>query len=137
MPSEAVLRMRIADAVREAERANANRDERAYNRARAKYEAADKWLTKLENERNERALLELESQARNGELSYGHVQRAGVPFEVLHARGWANMPDKAGLRRTGKPHTSAGKQAGEVKRHDDAAEPDRKDPEHDSGGECA
>jgi hypothetical protein len=134
MPTEAILRMRITDAVREADIANANRDQRAYDRAKAKYDLANEWLTRLEKKRNEQAICELEAKARDGKLGYGRIQKAGVPFEVLRARGWVDIPGATGMRKVDK---SAGEQAGEVERHDDTAEPDRKDAEHDSGGECA
>lgn len=88
MPSEYVLRLRMEEAVRDAHRANANRDPHAYNRAAAKYDAANAWLTKLEAERNEKVLRQLERRARNGELTYRQCANAGVPESVLLARGW-------------------------------------------------
>lgn len=130
--------MRIEDAVREAERANANRDERAYNRARHKYEQADAWLTKLEQERNMTAIEELEAKARNGELGYSTILRAGVPFEKLKARGWLDMPNKAGMWKPAQSDgQDASEQAGKVERNDDTADADREDAEHDSSGERA
>lgn len=134
MPSEAVLRMRIEDAVREAERANANHDDQAYARAAQKYYAADAWLTKLEQERNMKAIEELEAKARNGVLSYGRIYKAGIPFQAMYARGWVDLPDKSGMRKSDNP---LGAQASETQSHDDTTEPDRKDAEHSPGDERA
>lgn len=135
MTSEYVLRVRIEEAVRDADRANKNRDGVAYDRARARYEAASKWLTKLETERNEKACCELEARAKRGLLPHAQIVKSGIPLEVLGARGWAAVP--GGMRKMDSVNSSAGHQAREVDRDEHAADADGKHAEHGTGDECA
>lgn len=107
MATEHVLRLRITKAAEAAQRAVAREDTRAYEQARAAYEAADAALRVLEKERNMKAIEELEMSAtpENGEavLSYSAIVDSGVPFSVMKARGWVDMPDRAGMRLPAKP----------------------------------
>lgn len=100
MPSEYTLRLRIEQAVKDAERANANHDGVAYERARLRYEAANEWLTKLEAERNARVVDELEARAeKQGHLTYAACVRVGVPIELMKARGWEAVPQQPFMRK--------------------------------------
>lgn len=137
MPSEAVLRMRIEEAVREAERANKNRDQVAYDRAKAKYDAADKWLTQLEKTRNDKAILELEASAKNGMLSYAKITRVGVPIALMEARGWVNLGEQSGMRKMDSVHPSVSQEARQEDRDDAATDADGEHAEHGTGDECA
>lgn len=147
MPSEYVLRQRIEQAVKDAERANANRDTLAYNRAKAKYDAADKWLTQLESERNDKALAELEAKARRRLRSGGPVftnarvlphaliMQSGIPLEALAARGWEVMP--GGMRKMDSVNPLSGEQRREVDRDDATSKPDGEHADEGTGDECA
>lgn len=94
MATEHVLRLRIQNAAKAAQRANERQDQRAYEQAKAAYEAADAALRKLEDARNLQAIEELEMSAlpcRGGaRLSYAKIVKSGVPVEVLQGRGWEN-----------------------------------------------
>jgi len=39
----------------------------------------------------------------NGEISYSHVIEAGFSAADLDARGWEDIPDRAGIRRKRAP----------------------------------
>lgn len=147
MPSEYVLRQRIEQAVKDAERANANRDIVAYNRAVAKYQAADKWLTQLEQERNAKALAELEAKARRRlrsggpaytnarVLSHAVIVQSGIPIEVLAARGWEVIP--GGMRKMDSVNPLSGEQGREVDRDDATSKPHGEHADKGTGDECA
>lgn len=106
MPSESILRMRITEAAKDAERALKNKDTVAYYKAASRYKQYDAQLRELEKARNDKAIAELEARAKNGELSYVQVMRAGVPPEVLLARGWESLPDRSVFRKS--PSQEAG-----------------------------
>ena len=138
MASEYVLRLRIEEAVKAAERANKNRDIVAYDRAKAKYEAASSWLTRLENERPEKACCELEARARRGLLPHAQIVKSGIPLDVLGARGWAAVP--GGMRKPAQMDSvndSAGPQAREEDRDDATANADGEHAKYGPGDECA
>lgn len=107
MASEVVLQQRIRNAQAAAQKAVANGDQLAYNRACAAYGVADKALKVLEAKRNAQAIHELEMKARpeNGGavLAYSDIMAAGIPAQVLKARGWSDIPNRTGMWLPPKP----------------------------------
>ena len=138
MPSEAVLRMRIEQAAKDAERATRNRDATAYYAAVARYKAADKWLAQLEATRNDKAIAELEARAKNGMLSYAKIMAAGVPVQLMEARGWVNIGSQSGMRKMDSVNpSSGGEQPREVDRDDNADDAHGEHADQGTGDECA
>lgn len=139
MPSEAVLRMRIEQAAKDAERATRNRDETAYWAAVARYKAADKWLAQLEATRNNKAIAELEARAdKNGFLSYAKIMAVGVPVQLMEARGWVNLHGRAGMRKEDSVNpSSGGEKPREVDRDDNASDADGEHASEQPGDESA
>ena len=108
MASPDMLVMRIRTAAAEIEAARAAGDLRAGWRASQKYESALKQLEEFEAEqaeRNERVIATLEKKTDAwGQLSHARIRAAGVPFEVMEARGWVHLPDgRTGMARKAAP----------------------------------
>src|SRR5262245_58870773 len=97
MPSPDILVQRMLDATREGDIAVGRQDAQRWLAAKAKYEKAEAELKVFEaaqERRNTRVIAELESKTNAwGELSHAKIRAAGVPFEVVEARGWVHLPD--------------------------------------------
>lgn len=102
--SEKILQMRITRAQQDAIRAIHNKDPFAYVKACAIYKKNDALLRELENERNARAVEELEGLVnREGYISPRALERSGIPGDVMRERGWSLL-DSGHLFREPNPN---------------------------------